>query len=417
MSTRRFFRLFAAVLVMSSIASQAHAQRELHNIPPVISADGYDPDLLQPFIEPMAFQPDFQFFAPAEADLLDSEIEAKVGWFGTYDRTYIWVSRPESEASRTQGDFTWGNRIDLGYMTEEDHGWLVSFHHIDGPNAFDILEQERINVFNGDDDVNRVDNSVVLRGDGAGGAIPDPVTPGFPVRDRNDPVTLQRDYRLHDSINVAKLNSFEINKTFRLAPRHYGSVVEPFFGFRYFGFEDHFRRDIYSRFDENGALIYTTAAFNFYPPPDIDTVTQEQFDTFQTKFDNVMFGGQAGLRWYKQKSRWNLSGEVRAFALQNFQSFDTITYTERTVYDGGTPDSAVQIVLQNELRTSGNASEFVFGTEIRGEAAYDMTRYIQLRAGVQFLDFARGIGRGNTLLQNDEDVIMVGATFGLAVNR
>jgi hypothetical protein len=74
-------------------------------------------------------------------------------------------------------------------------------------------------------------------------------------------------------------------------------------------------------------------------------------------------------------------------------------------------------VLYQQTKTSANASEFVFGTEVRAEAAYELTRFIQLRAGMQFMDFGRGIGRGGNILDNDQDVILVGATFGVAVNR
>jgi len=70
-----------------------------------------------PFIDPDHFQPDFQFFAPAELTEYGGEPVGKTGWFATYDRLYIYVSRPQNEASYTDGDFTWGNRFDVGYMT------------------------------------------------------------------------------------------------------------------------------------------------------------------------------------------------------------------------------------------------------------------------------------------------------------
>jgi hypothetical protein len=54
---------------------------------------------------------------------------------------------------------------------------------------------------------------------------------------------------------------------------------------------------------------------------------------------------------------------------------------------------------------------------VRAEAAYELTKYIQLRAGMQFMEFARGIGRGINLIENDQDVTMAGATFGLTINR
>jgi hypothetical protein len=271
---------------------------------------------------------------------------------------------------------------------------------------------------NADDDTTFPDNGILLRGVGGGGQTPGVIDPTFPTRDRNDPVTRQRDYRLHDSVNVAKLNSFELNKTFRLTPRHYGSIVEPFFGFRYFGIDDQFRHDVYSRFDETtGALFYTTDVFGFFPPPAEDNVTIERLDSRYSQYRNHMFGGQIGLRWYKQKSRWNLSGEVRAFAVQNFQTFNTTFFSEQTQYGGPGPGDDVVRVLYFQSTDSGHANEFVFGTEIRAEAAYAFTRDVELRFGLQFMDFARGIGRGNNLLQNDQDMLMVGTTFGVAVNR
>lgn len=422
MSTSRFLWLTATLVALSAIATQAHAQHEIHHVPPVINPDGYNPDVAQPFIEPFTFQSDLQFFAPAEVDRINSEIEASTGWYATYDRAYIYVTRPQAESSYAEGDFTWGNRIDLGYMTEEDHGWLISFLHIDGPNNYQILEQERINVVEPDDEINFPPDGVILRGaaaGGGGGQQQQPTfLPGFPVRDRNNPVTNARDYQVRDSINVADLSSFEFNKTFRIHPLHFGSIIEPFFGFRFLNFNDYTENDVYSRFDSTtGALIFTTDSPVFFPPPPIAGIGTEEFSLRKAQFENNMFGGQIGMRWFKQKSRWNLSGEVRAFAAQNFQAFTVTTDTEHTIYASGTGTPDISGVLYNSTINSAHAAEFVFGTEVRAEAAYDITKYLQLRAGMQFMEFARGIGRGNNILQNDQDVTMAGATFGVAVNR
>jgi hypothetical protein len=409
----------ATVLALSVIAPQAHAQREIHHIPPVVNPDGFNPDVAQPFIEPTMFESDLQFFAPADIDRINTEMDASVGWFATYDRSYMYVTRPQAEESSAQGDFTWGNRFDLGYMTDEQHGWLFSFLHIDGPNNYHLLEVERINVVEPDDEINLPLDNVILRGGQAGGGGQNTVgIPGFPVRDRNNPITNGRDYILRDSINVADLSSFEVNKTFRIDPLHYGSIIEPFFGFRYFSLNDYFENDRYSRFDTlTGVLVYSSDAFGFPPPPPIANVGVERYESLRAQFENHMFGGQIGTRWFKQKSRWNLSGEVRAFAVQNFQAFTTTLDTEHTIYTSGTGNPTVSAVLYNSAINSGHSAEFVFGTEVRAEAAYELTRYIQLRAGMQFLEFARGIGRGINLGENDQDVTMAGATFGITVNR
>src|SRR3954454_6743472 len=73
----------------------------------------------QPFVDPGYFNPDFQFFAPAEVDDFGGEEKPNTGIYVTFDRTYVNVSRPIdrfSFGSGNQGDFTWGNRMEIGYM-------------------------------------------------------------------------------------------------------------------------------------------------------------------------------------------------------------------------------------------------------------------------------------------------------------
>jgi hypothetical protein len=48
----------------------------------------------QPFVDPGYFNPDFQFFAPAEVDDFGGEEKANTGIYFTFDRTYVNVSRP-----------------------------------------------------------------------------------------------------------------------------------------------------------------------------------------------------------------------------------------------------------------------------------------------------------------------------------
>lgn len=242
---------------MWACAIPAAAQHELHNVPPVVSPEGNNPDLLHPFIDPMAFNPDYQFFAPADVDNYGDGPEANFGWFATYDRLRIYVTRPDYVPSYTEGDWAWGNRFDVGYMSEEEHGWLFSFWHIDGPNSINVLTQERINVYEEDDEIYGTPDAIILRGGGGGGGgttTPGQPVPGYPVQDRNNPITGQRDYRLEDYLNVATLQSWELNKTLRCNQKHYGSWVEPFCGFRYMNFSSNTNVDNYLRYDEETAL-------------------------------------------------------------------------------------------------------------------------------------------------------------------
>lgn len=395
----------------------AAAQHELHNVPPVISPQGNNPDFLQPFIDPLAFDPDLQFFAPADIDAYGDGPEPNIGWFATYDRVRIWMTRPDHVPSYTEGDFAWGNRFDLGYMSAEEHGWLVSIWHIDGPLAFDILTQERINVYEEDDEVNGTLGAIILRGGGGGGGTTPPafVTPGVPVQDRNDAVTGQRDYRIHNSLNVADLTSLELNKTIRANQKHYGSFCEPFVGLRYVKFESIGQAQQYLRYDEETAVSVPVAS-----PVALDlaeNATIERLISDTAVWTNYMVGGQLGFRWYKQKSHWTLSSDVRAFAFQNFQAFAFNNEVITTYYDG--VDIGSDVVLEAKARNGFNAhsAEFVFGTEIRAEAAYAVSKAISLRSGIAYMHFGRGVARGFSEFDNSEDVVMIGYTFGATLNR
>jgi hypothetical protein len=115
-------------------------------------------------------------------------------------------------------------------------------------------------------------------------------------------------------------------------------------------------------------------------------------------------------------NRWNLSSEVRAFALHNFQHFHRRQVTELTGYDGEGQGAEVTLV-RNLIDTSDrNATATVLGSDIRALAAYEVTRDIKLEAGLQFLGLFSGIGRGININKNTEAVVMVGTTFGFSVN-
>ncbi len=133
------------------------------------------PGLVSPFAYPDQFNPDFQFFAPAEIDTFGGYPDANIGWFASYERLYWNVTRPAAQAQSFQGDFTWGNRYDIGFMTEDEHGWLFSYTHLDGPTVA--------------------------------------------------------------SINQANMESVELNKTLRYQ-LHKGGFLEPFFGLRFINFKD-----------------------------------------------------------------------------------------------------------------------------------------------------------------------------------
>jgi hypothetical protein len=64
-----------------------------------------------------------------------------------------------------------------------------------------------------------------------------------------------------------------------------------------------------------------------------------------------------------------------------------------------------------------HATQFCFGGEVRMDASYELTRDINLRVGMVFLDLGQGIGRGDLLRLNNQAVQMAGVSFGFTVNR
>lgn len=360
MSLSRPLTWLAAVLSVLTLVSTASAQKA------------------NPFIELDYFEPDFQFFAPAEVSDFGLGEPANTGFFFTYDRVYFNMSRPEGEASifsPFEGDWTWGNRYDFGYMTDTETGWYGSMTHLNGPSASQKFRVERLNRINGnDDDMN-----------------PDPI-----IQDRNP-----REYNLTSSLNEAMFTSIELNKTWRRKTFHNGGTLEPIVGFRFMNFKDIYRRDQYSN------LI-----INPLDPNLIDG--QERFDLRQAWFENQMLGGQLGFRYFNQRGHWMLATEVKFFAMNNFQILKNKTLTINS-FDA--EDDNPSYEERQVFEAWANADEFVWGGELRGEASYELTRDVSFRVGFVFMDIARGLGRGNTLATNDQDVQWGGVTFGLTVNR
>lgn len=108
-----------------------------------ISPDGFTADQVQPFVDPGIFSYDWQMFAPAEVDYIGKDPNIPVGFFFNYDRTFLAVTRPDAiDLGRSEtfsSDPYSGNRYEFGYMTEADHGWLVSI--MNGKGGFVLNPQ------------------------------------------------------------------------------------------------------------------------------------------------------------------------------------------------------------------------------------------------------------------------------------
>ena len=349
-----------------------------------------------PFADPMEFDPDYQFFAPVDADYLEElapRKRARVGWFGTYDRSYTLVSRSNQEGGG--GDFTWANRYEFGFMNQKDSGWLFTHRHMGGPNVYDRVRQPRIN------EVNTTDTGNV-------------VTPIFPSEERNDPIYQERIYILGDSLNVGSYSSFEVNKTFRMEPYRYGGILEPLVGLRYSSFQDYSLNQ-----------SYLTTTFQPSTGGNATTFLTEILTTGDWTIRNEMFGGQLGFRYFNHVGRWTLSSELRAMGMANYRREQQHLYSTTTEYAGVTEsaDVVTESTTFPALVKPKQTTSFVPGFEIRAEAAYQLTKYIDVRGGLDFIDLASNIRRGTVNqgpqfgLAGNNSVQMTGFTFGIAINR
>ncbi len=356
--------------------------------PIAFAQNGYHPSA-----EPMNFDPDWQFFAPVQlqdVEELSARQRANKGFFLTYDRMHLGFSRSDTEAGSHQIDFTWGNRWDFGWMKENDHGWTFSAMQVSGPNVYNIYEQNRVHQY-----LSLEQLEDLLEEDPA-------------LLDVGD-----RIYELADSVNVGNYVNFEGNKVWRFEPYRYGGILEPMVGVRYSHFRDYARNDVYN-------VVFPI--FNEFGTD----LAQETLIRDYTTTDNHMVLGQVGYRYTKFVRRWTFSNEFKAFAGHVFQSQGTTRETITAYFDTDVSagDDPVQ---ENDRRGTSYAGrrndQSTVGMDLRLEAAYKATKYVDLRAGFQMLYFGRGIWRGSTVTEQgnqfsqDQSLVMPGFTFGFAINR
>ncbi len=349
-----------------------------------------------PFAESMNIDPDYQWFAPVdmqELNELSARKRANRGWFVAYDRLHFGLNRPETTAQTSKIDMTWGNRWDLGFMSEKDRGWLFSFTHVSGPNVYD--------------DTRIVRGPLPTTAGGANSPAPQNVFltsfPAFIARFPFDPAFGDGTFLNRQSVNVASLSSFEANKTWRFEPYRYGGILEPLVGFRYMQFNDYAVAQLYTGIQNDADVAV-----------DID-----QFSRTVTRTDNQMVMGQLGYRYFSTLNRMTFSQESRFFAGQNFQTqgFESRTYQ----YTPGDADG-LPILGQSSAFGGRDNSESVVGLDARAEAAMQLTKAFNVRAGMQVLYIGRGIWRGANPGQGnqnlfDQAIVSPAFTFGMAFNR
>jgi hypothetical protein len=247
------------------------------------------------------------------------------------------------------------------------------------------------------------------------------------------------------SINDIRGQSMELNKTFRLPPTELGLIREPFFGVRWIQTQDQYIRTTRTfitgvpvEFEvdvDDGGIIRTLTI------RETDRTIDD--DEINGNTDNDMVLAQLGTRWYMDRGHWRISAEVRTFAGQNFASFggagserQTVIRTQRVVgivppdIDFPIPPAQTFVLDQTfeivNPPQNADVTEFTVGGELRLETQYHVTREIAARFGLEVLSIGQGIIRspvspdGNTVFRlfgEDEDLLAVGVTMGVEINR
>ncbi len=359
-----------------------------------VSQEGY-----HPFSEPMAFDPDWQFFAPVQMqDLQDltARQRANNGFYVAYDRMQIGLNRSDTEAASNKIDFTWGNRFDFGWMNSKESGWMFSAINVSGPNVYNQYEQIRLNQF-------------ILPANNTG------LQPDF----QND-IGNRRAFLIQDSVNVGSFATFEANKVWRMEPYRYGGILEPMVGLRYAFFGDGAANDAYSTGPINNTAVPPARTGTF------EHILRDRVDT-----DNHMILGQAGFRYTKFINRWTLSNDMKFFGGHVYQNQSTSRTTTETSYAVAPAVGVTSLTEGNVVNSfySGRKGEkSTIGFDLRVEGSYKATKYLDLRGGFAMMYFARGIWRGQTATENNilgggnrdsnnQNLIMPAFTFGIALNR
>ena len=385
MSVRKLTASLLTALMMFGGAASVRAQE---HVPPA---------------DPFAFDPDFRWFEPVyDMDLADMKPSkrANTGWYATYDRLNLYGSRPETSdpsASEEQLDSGWGDRYQVGYMlADEDNGWMFTYTDM-GVGKFHRVRRQRLS--------NTIDEGE------------DPLADA--IFTREEPLAVSPYVDILDSQNVFSFDSFELNKTWRLEPYHYGGILEPMVGVRWIRLEDVNAFQTFSSVVDLDEVPFTTFG------------GAEQLITNTSLTENEMIAGQVGFRYFKFRDRFTYSADFRVFSGASLQQSKAVRHTEITIYEVDIEGDEIIIpvgappihVIDRETEpVYAENDEFMIGFDLKGELGYQLTKDISIRAGFQLVDVATGVWRGGTgeltsSGDQDQDLVMFGGTFGLTLNR
>jgi len=362
-----------------------------------------------------------QLFAPADVSSYGRGPQPNEGFFFDYDILYWTISPPrvttigkpgltrnvyigpdliqdritqhnELDTGDLRAEFTLGNRIEVGRVTE-NHGWMVSVFQMQDMSQ-SVPAHDVAVCF--DEASFGPGNHHALEGQFTN---PNPLLPNLFLE---LPLTFTN-VLLRNDISTWGI---ELDYVGRSEQFHDGGFFEWYIGPRYIEFDDTF-------------LVNTQGGI-------LDA------SNWVTEAQNHIIAGQVGARLFKKQGRWMISSEGRFLAGLNCQNIHQ-TGELGTNMTPGTIDSGQPFFMgPTGIYHNAFIHEFTPGLEVRLDARYQITRSVSFRIGWTGLWLDR-IARASSMInytldpehtsmgilrdQNRQNVLLNGLTVGIDINR
>ena len=166
---------------------------------------------------------------------------------------------------------------------------------------------------------------------------------------------------------TTNFSSVEVNRVFRQAMSN-GSTLEPYIGLRYFGVTDETLEDTNQDF-----------IVGFLPAN----------NRFKQKASNSMIGFHAGARHARRSGRWRFTSDGALTAAYNQQKYFATDILQEI--------SPTGVILTSVSESAVEDQSFVPALDLQFDIAFNVSRDITLKTGVQAMYLWTGINRANTL--------------------
>ncbi|MEX0679105.1 MAG: BBP7 family outer membrane beta-barrel protein [Pirellulales bacterium] len=391
---------------------------------------------LSPF-HPVGFEPQFDWFAPAETSGYGRGPRPHIGYFFSYERLFWSLSSPERApvGSETADPFflgaffsngptvdnswigatgAWGNRWEVGYTDTDDYGWLVS--------VLDHVSQGQYCI---------ADNPAILFGD-PGFLLTGVVSVQIPDTDPAEfiGVLVGLPYIFSEITmqNLLRLNGVELMRFYRARQLHSGAYFELLYGARWFQIDDAFIVDATG----NGTGS-ETASISIGGPATTYTFPTNILDgsTWTNRVFNNLVGPQIGGRLFVERGRWVTSLEARFLAAANFQNVQLKTNLgDQTIINQGAINSNIATIFRG-LGSKTNRYDTTFAPmgELRVNVTWQATRNVGLKIGYTGMVVGNISRASNRINYDDVNLIGIspsrfhqlffvnGLNFGVEINR